>query len=375
MKEKIKSPLQTRLGILGGGQLARFLSLKAQEMGLNVRLLCQEPDEPAALVTKDVHFGNLSDPEVRQKFLDQVDVVTFESEFIDASSIENLKLQNFKVFPSVSTMNLIRDRFTQKDLLIKNKIPTAEIIHFESKNDIIQWFTSNKAAFVLKKRLFGYDGYGTIIVKTKKDLDEIPNALSLKDWIAEKFCPFKRELAFSIARSEKNEFYTLPLVETKQTSSKCDWVKGPIKLKKIEPLLNQFKKMMKKMNYVGLLSVELFETSKGLVVNELAPRVHNSGHYSIEALQVSQFEAHLRAVLGWPLPNAPLVCAKGFSMANLIGSDVDEVYLSPSPDGFLHWYNKSLNKPGRKMGHLTVLDSNSEKALKSALHWRKKFCL
>lgn len=355
--------------------MARFLSLKAQEMGLSVRLLCQEADEPAALVTKDVHFGNLNDPEVRQKFLDQVDVVTFESEFIDASSIENLKLQSFKVFPSVSTMNLIRDRFTQKDLLVKNKIPTAEVIQFETKKDILQWFALNKSPLVLKKRLFGYDGYGTIIVKTKKDIDQIPDDLSSKDWIAERFCPFKRELAFSIARNEKNKFYVLPLVETKQTNSKCDWVKGPIKLKKIEPLLSQFKKMMKKMNYVGLLSVELFETSNGLIVNELAPRVHNSGHYSIEALQVSQFEAHLRAVLGWPLPKSSLPLAKGFSMANLIGSHDDDAYLSPSQEGFLHWYNKSLNRPGRKMGHLTVLDSNSEKALKRALNWRKKFCL
>lgn len=364
-----------RIGILGGGQLARFLSLKAQEMGLQVRLLCQSQEEPAALVTKDVVLGKLDDASVRENFLTDLDVITFESEFVDASQ---LSARQIPVHPSIENMNAIRDRKTQKDLLKKFSIPTATEIPFETKGDLENQFSSEKKAFVLKKRLFGYDGYGTLIVKRKEDLGSIPEDLSPNDWIAEEFCPFKAELAFSIARNADGKFYVLPLVETKQTDSKCDWVMGPVSSKKADPLIKRFKALMKQTGYVGLLSVELFQTDKGeLLVNELAPRVHNSAHYSIEALQVSQFEAHLRAILGWPLPAEPKLFDKGFAMANLIGTEKgkDGVQLDSALDGQLHWYNKSEVKPGRKMGHLTVLDSTAERALKKALNWRKKFCL
>lgn len=364
-----------RIGILGGGQLARFLSLKAQEMGLQVRLLCQSQEEPAAQVTKDVILGKLDDAAVRENFLKDLDVITFESEFVDASQ---LGARQIPVHPSVENMNVIRDRKTQKDLLRKFSIPTATEISFETKEDLENNYASTRKAFVLKKRLFGYDGYGTIIVKRKEDLGSVPDDLSSKSWIAEEFCPFKAELAFSIARNTEGKFYVLPLVETKQTDSKCDWVKGPVSSKAVDPLIKKFKTMMKQTGYVGLLSVELFQTDKGeLLVNELAPRVHNSAHYSIEALQVSQFEAHLRAILGWPLPSEPKVLDQGFAMANLIGTEKgkDSVQLDSALDGQLHWYNKTEVKPGRKMGHLTVLDSTAERALKKALSWRKKFCL
>jgi len=344
---------------------------------LKVRVLCSSKDEPAAQVTQDVILGSLANPEVRRRFLDQVHVITFESEFVDASILGNLNHQNFQVFPSMDLMNRLRDRKPQKDLLKEFEIPCAPSIAFRGKQDLLEWFkgdvpsSKTKAkAFVLKKRLFGYDGYGTLVIKTREDLLKIPEDISPNAWIAEEFCPFKRELAFSLARTPSNRFYLLPLVETKQTQSKCDWVKGPIHLRSFEPLVKKFKKMMSKTDYVGLLSIELFQTQKGILVNELAPRVHNSAHYSIEALLVSQFEAHLRAILDWPFPKRAAAPAKGFAMANLIGK---VARMDRSPVGFLHWYGKTEMKPGRKMGHLTALSSSPDKALEEVLKWRKKF--
>lgn len=365
-----------RLGILGGGQLARFISLKAQEMGVKVRLLCASPDEPAAQVTQDVVIGDLKDNFIRYQFLDGLNALTFESEFVDASPLLE-GASSLTIAPSIELMNTLRDRFTQKETLKKYGITAAGEIRFESRADLKEFFAAGKKPFVLKKRLFGYDGYGTVVVKTAGDLDGLPTDFSAAGWIAEEFCPFKRELAFSLARNAENDFYVLPLVETRQTESKCDWVKGPIKHRQLEPLIKRFKKLMTAEKYVGLLSVELFETSKGLIVNELAPRVHNSAHYSIEALEVSQFEAHLRCVLGWALPKKPALLRKGFAMANLIGTQEKTalVRLDQQPGGFTHWYGKTLTKPGRKMGHLTVLGSNAEKSLNQALKWRKSFWL
>lgn len=375
MKPKSTYLSTTRLGILGGGQLARFLSLKAQEMGVHVRILCQSPDEPAALITQDVVLGSIDNARIRELFLSQLDVITFESEFVNAKSLNDAHSKTM-ISPSISIMNTLRDRLPQKEVLSRFKISTAPSIEFINSTQLLAWFESNKRPFVLKKRLFGYDGYGTIIVKSKKDLHKIPSGLSSTEWIAEEFCAFERELAFSIARNAANQFYVLPLVETKQSDSKCDWVKGPIRHKKIERLVQSFKMLLKEINYIGLLSVELFETSEGLIVNELAPRVHNSAHYSIEALQVSQFEAHLRAILSMPLPEKPRLLARGFAMANLIGGEKNQTLkFALSDEGFLHWYNKTVVKPGRKMGHLTVMDAQMDVALEKSLNWRKKFCL
>ncbi len=361
-----------KLGILGAGQLSRFLSLKAQEMGVHVRVLANSQDEPAVLITKDVVYGDLSQADVRAAFLKDLDVVTFESEFVDASSLEG---ERISIYPHIQTMNSLRDRKPQKDLLSQYKIPTSPLIPFESGSDLTEWLKGSKKGIVLKKRLFGYDGYGTILIRSHRDSAKIPDDIQPEEWIAEEFCPFKRELAFSIARNPGKDFYVLPLVESKQTDSKCDWVKGPISSPQIRPLISKFKKLMNDLNYVGLLSVELFQTRDELLVNELAPRVHNSAHYSIEALEVGQFEAHLRACLNWPFPSEYRLTQNGFAMANLIGRKGAKLKLDRSPEGFLHWYNKSELKPGRKMGHITALDTTAEKALNRLLKWRKKFCL
>lgn len=352
--------LNKKIGILGGGQLASMLTHSAQNLGHRVSVYSPSAADPAATLADSHTQGSLSDLEQIENWIKTCDVVTFESEFTD---LGDLKAKN--VHPSNKIMGLIRDRLSQKKLLQKFKVPTSPFGRVK--------ISGFEKPLVFKQRLFGYDGYGTVICKNSKELSKfITKNSNLEDWIQEDFIPFKRELAFSIARGTKGDFCVLPLVETFQKDSKCFWVTGPHSHKKLSPLVKKIKKMLTETKYVGILAVELFETKKGdLVVNELAPRVHNSAHYSIEALGLSQFDAHNLAILGEKLPSK-VESATAFSMVNLIGSKSAQPKISIPKKGSLHWYRKSPNKPGRKMGHITVLDKSPRAALKSALKEEKE---
>ena len=358
MNKKLK--LNKTLGILGGGQLASMLTHSAQKLGYRVSVYSSSKSDPATERAHSHCLGSLEDSKKIIKWSQNCDVVTFESEFIDLKKAKLRKAQ-----PSVKNMFILRDRLSQKQLLEKFKIPTSP---FSIATD-----SPFEKSQVFKQRLFGYDGYGTKLVKNKKAHgDFLKSTAELTDWIQEDFIPFKRELAFSIARTKNNSFCLLPLVESFQKDSKCFYTKGPMEHKKLSSLVLKFKKMMSEINYIGILAVELFETKEGeLLVNELAPRVHNSAHYSIEALHLSQFDVHNLAVLGEDLP-AKIPSLSPFAMVNLIGSCSKRPELTLPSKGSLHWYGKSPNKPGRKMGHITVLDNTSSSALKSALREEKR---
>jgi 5-(carboxyamino)imidazole ribonucleotide synthase len=273
------------------------------------------------------------------------------------------------VFPSLDAIGKIQDRKSQKRLLDEFKIPTSPWVIIESKADL-ETAREKLGALVLKKRRFGYDGYGTFVMKDK--LDFSPLEKSEHGFIAEKWVPFKRELAISFVRSGKGDFLALPLVESVQENSRCFSVMGPVKHKGISALTQKFKNLMNKMDYVGILAVELFETKGALSVNELAPRVHNSAHYSQDGLTTSQFVYHLSAGLDFKMPK-PELTRPGFAMVNLLGSGNPNTGLSHSGPGHLHWYGKSENREGRKLGHINVLGGNPKQALQQAIRWRKDF--
>lgn len=347
--------LKKSIGILGGGQLASMLTHSAQKMGYKVHIYSPSVSDPAAGFAHSHTEGKLNDLKKIKSWSNKLDVVTFESEFtnLDGSKIKNTA-------PSIKVMGLIRDRLSQKKLLEKFKIPTSPFSEVK--------ISGFEKPTVFKQRLFGYDGYGTVVCKKKTNLSKfITTQANLEDWIQEDFIPFKKELAFSIARNKKNDFCVLPLVETFQKDSKCFWVNGPKEHKKLNSLATKIKKMMKEVDYTGILAVELFETQSGdLLVNELAPRVHNSAHYSIEALHLSQFDLHNLAILNEELPKKVDVL-NPFAMVNLIGTHPKTPKISLPKKGSLHWYGKSPNKPGRKMGHITVVDKSLKSALKSGL--------
>lgn len=360
------------IGILGGGQLARMLALSAHPLGLNVSVLTAGPSDPAAQVVGQTSLGSSSDPADLRKFMEGLTALTFESEFVDIEKVAATLPKSVYVFPSLKSIAAIQDRLSQKRLLDRYQIPTAPWIAVNTKKELENAHDRFDRGFVLKQRRFGYDGYGTFIIRGT------PNPLLLQrsphGFIAEELISFKRELAISLVRTRKGEILTLPLVESVQENSRCFSVKGPLKHPKIKTVLKGVERMMKELDYVGILAVEMFDDGKGLLVNELAPRVHNSAHYSQDALTCSQFEYHLRAGLDLELPKVELK-APGFAMINLLGEGKRQPKLSYSNKGRLHWYGKNENRPGRKLGHINVLEKTAAKALEKALKWRKDFLL
>lgn len=366
-----------KLGILGGGQLARMLALAAQPYGILPQVYGPSSNEPAPQVTPFFFKGDLKDASALEAFLKACDGVTFESEFIDAELLEKLSNKTkTPIYPKPQLMGKLQDRLSQKQLLEKYKIPTAPYAAVASWPEIHQ-LKSFGSEVVVKQRRFGYDGYGTFFVKTKSGENqwaEIHQKTS-EGFIAEKKIAFKRELALLMARDQFGNIIDFPLVESHQTNARCDWVMGPIKHAKETALRKSLRTFLKKEDYVGLIAFELFDTGKDLLVNEIAPRVHNSGHYSQNALTLNQFQAHVLAVCGYKL-FTPKVLSP-FAMANLLGKSNRIPSWSPQlgddkSQTQLHWYGKSENRAHRKMGHINAVASTPNAALKLALAARRK---
>lgn len=365
-----KIPLNKKIGILGGGQLAQMLCTQGQKLGLQVHVLSKNNNDPAALVTPHWHKGDISDKRALNQFCKQMDILTFESEFADTSL---LKKFNRKFKPSLKNISMLQDRLSQKNSLIDNKLPTSTFIQTKNQTDLIQFYNTHKS-FVAKKRMFGYDGYGTFIIKTKKELQLFlkNNANNLSSFIIEKFIPFNKELSLVCSRSKSGDIQFFPLVESFQKEAKCFWVKGPVANKKVNSLKTKVKTYLNSINYQGVIAFELFESKNGLLINEVAPRVHNTGHHSLDSCHLDQFSAHLYCLLGLQLPKiSPKT--KGFAMVNLIGSSTRPAQLYTCKASRLHWYLKKDNRSGRKMGHINTCADSADKALKLALKDLKGF--
>ena len=384
------------LGILGGGQLSKLLSLKAQKLGFKTFVLSESPEDPAAQGNPFWILGNPAHAKDLQAFLKKVDLLTFESEFFPAKFIQqalkNRGKKGLGIAPSLKVFSLFQDRWTQKKLLSKYQLPTADYwkwdLKLDKKEKLFQLW-EKLGSFVLKSRTGGYDGYGTFLIKKREHINGLK--LSSEKFIAEQFIPFQRELAILAARNKQGQIVFFPLVESFQKDSRCLWIKGPEKHKKLNVLKRKICFFLNDLAYEGLIAFELFDTGEDLLINELAPRVHNSGHYSLEALDQDQFTAHLKAVQGQAL-NSPKLLKPGFAMYNLLGEGSKEpvfkknqnshlrlkdIINKPTPlkyKGFsLYWYGKTISRKGRKMGHLSATASSANQALKKLLKVRSYF--
>lgn len=361
-----KSPKS--IGILGGGQLARMMALQAHAIGMQPWVLSNSPGDPAAQVTSNWIKGNPNKLSDLKKIFKKVDIATVESEFFDATILKKVGT----VFPQPNLLGALQDRLSQKILLHRLEVPTAEFFSVANSYEAQRAAHSLGFPLVFKRRRFGYDGYGTFVVKKTSDLKKLK--YDEYGFIAEKFIPFRRELAVSFVRSTTGEIVSLPLVETCQKNSICHWVQGPVTHPHAYALLKALKNFVIQINYVGIIAFEIFDTGRNLLINEIAPRVHNSAHYSLDALEVDQFSYHLRAITGQPLPD-PKPLAGGFAMVNLLGrKKVTPSWILPE-NGHLHWYGKKENRSGRKMGHINFLAKNPKHALKSALNAVKKISI
>ena len=364
-----------KLGILGGGQLGKMLLAETRKFDIQTYVLDPSDEAPCKIACNKFFQGSLMDFETVYNFGKQVDVLTFEIELVNLDALEKLENEGVKVFPSPKTLKLIQNKGIQKAFYVKNGIPTSNSKMFNNLKELIIEFTDGNLPlpFVWKCTEFGYDGNGVKIVRAATDIENLPDV----ECIAEEMVPFKNELAVIVVRNVSGEVKTYPVVEMEfhPEANQVEYVICPARIDDKVALKAQevALKVSEKFNHVGLLAVELFQTKNDeILVNEVAPRPHNSGHHTIEASYTSQFENHLRAILNLPLGNCDskvagimvnLVGEEGFS-GQVIYENIEKIM---EIDGVTpHIYGKRETRPFRKMGHVTIVNENMVEARKVA---------
>jgi 5-(carboxyamino)imidazole ribonucleotide synthase len=364
------------LGIIGGGQLAKMLAQSASQFGCHVAILERNHHSPAANFATQTVIGDWDNPESLLGLGSRVDVVTLENEFVDADSLAALEQFGHPLWPSSATVRVVQDKLFQKRALAEAGLPVPRFLPASDKASVAA--AGNKLGWplLLKKRRNGYDGKGNYTLRSAADIDQGWAQLGGDAHLLfiEEFCPFVLELAMMIARGRNGETACYPVVETVQRNHICHVVKAPasVPADTADRAADIARRAVETVGCVGAMGVEMFYTKDGaILINELAPRVHNSGHYTIEACVCSQFENHVRAVLGWPL-GSPALRAPAAAMVNLLGAGKG----SGAPHGLAealavpgahpHVYGKSVSAPGRKMGHVTALGQTVEEALATA---------
>ena len=366
-----KSPSQI-LGVLGGGQLGRMLIQSAINYNQDIHILDPDPNAPCKDIAQNFQIGSLKDFDTVYGFGKNCDVITVEIEAVNSDALQKLAEEGKKVFPQPHILKLIQDKREQKQFYQQQGIPTAEFILTENKADVIAKKEFLPAVNKLGKE--GYDGRGVQILRSEADLGQAFDAPGL----LEKLIDFDKEIAVTVARNENGDLIAYPSVECAfhPTANLVEFLFAPAEIsEEVEAKAQEIaKEVILKLDMVGILAVEMFVTKSGeVLVNEIAPRPHNSGHHTIEANFTSQFEQHLRAVMNWPLGNPDLRCPA--AMINLLGEDgfsgpviVEGKKEAMAEKGvYIHLYGKKLTKPFRKMGHVTILDESIE-ALKVRAH-------
>ena len=351
-----------RLGVLGGGQLGRMLIQAANDLNIHIHCLDPDPNAPCSEIAHSFSCGSLTDFNTVLNFGSDKHLITVEIENVNVEALAELEKNGVKVFPQPNVLKLIQDKGLQKEFYKKNNIPTAAFELISSKAELL---LKTDFPFVHKLRTGGYDGKG---VKIISNLSEAEQSFDAPSVIEEKI-DFQKELSVLVARNEKGEIKTFPLVECEfnPEANLVEFLFSPADvIPEIELKAKEIaSQLIEKLNMVGLLAVELFLTkSNELLVNEIAPRPHNSGHHTIECCTTSQFSQHLRAILNLPLGDTSLIQAG--AMINLVGEkefngpviyDGLENLLS-IPGVFPHLYGKEISKPFRKMGHITITGKN-----------------
>ncbi len=353
-----------KLGILGGGQLGRMLIQAGMDWNINFSVLDPDPAAPCQSLC-EFKTGKLTDYQTVVDFGQSCDLITIEIENVNVAALSELVRQGKKVFPQPEVIELIQDKRTQKKFYTDNKIPTAEFITIDNRQEILAQKSFLPAVNKLGRE--GYDGRGVQILRTEKDIEKAFDAAGL----LEKLVDFDKEISVVVARNEKGETQVFPAVEMvfHPEANLVEYLFSPARID--ESAAQEAERIAKKiiigLNMVGLLAVEMFVTKdQKVLVNEIAPRPHNSGHQTIEANTTSQYQQHLRAILNLPL-GAPSVVHKS-AMVNLLGEEgfsgqakynglEDVLKLSGV---YVHLYGKKLTKPFRKMGHVTIVDDHPE---------------
>ena len=364
-----------RLGILGGGQLGKMLLYETRKFDIKTSVLDPSEEAPASIGCNDFFQGDLMDFDTVYKFGKDVDLVTIEIENVNVDALEKLENEGILVYPPTKVIRTVQNKARQKLFYVDNQIPTASFSRYAYTYEIRDSLANNALdfPFVWKSAQFGYDGQGVKIVRTPKALESLPNV----ECIVEELIGLSKELAVIVARNPTGETATYPVVEMEfhPEANQVEYVICPARIQ--EEVSFKARKIAlevaEKLEHVGLLAVEMFLTpDNNILVNEIAPRPHNSGHYSIESSYTNQFEQHLRAILGLPLGNTDSKVAG--IMVNLVGEEGYEgnvVYENIENildlEGVTpHIYGKKITRPFRKMGHVTIVHEDVGEARKVA---------
>lgn len=362
-----------RVGIIGGGQLAWMMGDGAKKLGLKLIVQTPSKHDPAVNIAQEVVFASVDDANATEVLAQKSDVITFENEFVNLEALSFLENQGVCFRPRLAALAPLLDKYHQRCYLQELELPVP---HFLALDNTVQAKELQSKIehlgfpIVLKSRRHGYDGQGTFIIRDWASLKEKLAGISTEKtvnqplFLVEEFVPFDRELAVIAARSVDGEVVTYPVVETQQEQQVCRRVIAPAEITanqaaEIEVIAHT---LLNNLQAVGVFGIELFLTADGKVlVNEIAPRTHNSGHFSLDACETSQFEQHLRAVCGLPLGNTAFKTPSAV-MVNLLGYETSQSdyqskrqQIAEIPQSYIHWYGKTESRPGRKLGHVTVL--------------------
>lgn len=349
-----------RVGVIGGGQLAWMMAGAAEKLGIELVIQTPNADDPAVAIAAETIYAPIDDATATATLATRCDVITFENEFVNLAALAPLVAQGVCFRPGLEVLSSLLDKYHQRCYLQQIGLPVPK---FATLEDISP---SPQFPLVLKSRRHGYDGQGTFIIQDAASLQHTLLCFTSKptSFLVEEFVPFVKELAIIAARFPNGEIVTYPIVETQQEKQVCRRVIAPADITtevaaEIEEIAHT---LLNNLQAVGIFGIELFLTRENKVlVNEIAPRTHNSGHFSLDACETSQFEQHLRAVSDLPLVSTALRCRSAV-MVNLLGyEEVQNDYivkrqkLAALPQAYIYWYGKKRSRLGRKLGHVTVL--------------------
>ena len=363
------------IGILGGGQLGKMLLYDTRKWDIKTKVLDNNPNAPAKLSCDEFHVGDLMDYQTVLNFAKNIDVLTIEIENVNVQALEEIEKKGIKVYPQPNVLAIIQNKLKQKKFYKENKIPTAPFREFKSIKSIKEQIIHGNLCFpfVWKSNSMGYDGFGVKIIKSNRDIEELNDTPGFIEDLIE----IKKELSVIICRNAKGEIKNFPVVEMifNNDSNQVEYIISPARINNeiSRKAISIALKLSKLYNHVGIMAIELFLTSDNeILINEVAPRPHNSGHFSIEMSYTSQFEQHIRAILGLPLGEAKNKISG--VMVNLVGekqnngpvkfSNIDQIMTIEGVTP--HIYGKKETRPNRKMGHVTIVNEKIENAIKIA---------
>ncbi|PNJ93367.1 5-(carboxyamino)imidazole ribonucleotide synthase [Cylindrospermopsis raciborskii C04] len=355
-----------RIGIIGGGQLALMMGEPAKTLGLELIVQTPAITDPAVAIAHDVVLASVGDAVATNILANKSDLITFENEFVDLDALSDLEKQGVCFRPHLDALSPLLDKYHQRCYLRDLNLPVPQFFPWVNCPDLASKIEYLGFPLVVKSRRHGYDGQGTFIVDNHASFSTLVNQVDKKpvEFLIEEFVPFTKELAIVAARSVKGEIVTYPVVETQQEKQVCRRVIVPADITpdQEDQIVAIARKILTSLGVVGVFGIELFITAGGkILINEIAPRTHNSGHFSLDACKTSQFEQQLRAVVGMDLGDTSLTVPAAV-MVNLLGYEEshNEYFqtrekLATIPHSHLHWYGKRESRLGRKLGHITIL--------------------